>query len=520
MALQYARGLREFYRAPVDLSDPTGAIRAMLANRETSFVRMLHSAVWNNPVSPYLALLRHAGLGRPELEALIAREGVEVALRALYDAGVYVTLDEFKGRTPIRRGSFELDAPAHAFDNPLARHDVTSRSGGSRSAGTRLVVDLRDILNELPARYLFKQAHGLLDRPSAAWWPAPPALGGIKNTAALLKLGIPILRWFSPTQPLFGRTAGKSAVLAITTIVGARLAGHHLPWPEHVPIADAGIIARWLAEQTAKGLRLQVGAGVSRAMRICQEARRLGLDISGHTLRASAEPLTPAKAQLIRDVGCRYCSNYTMTESGRLGVSCGDEGVPDDMHLLTYRMAVLPQPRVLQGWPEPVGALHVTVFADRMTRVMLNVETGDYGRLERRSCGCPLGAAGLDLHLHTIRSYEKLTSAGMHFMGVDLIDLIETALPGRFGGGPTDYQFVEQEEQGETRVKLVINPTVGPLAEKEVQAYVLRELERRTEAGRLMTDIWRGHDMLQIERRPPYLTSAAKIQTLHVLKSR
>ena len=157
-----------------------------------------------------------------------------------------------------------------------------------------------------------------------------------------------------------------------------------------------------------------------------------------------------------------------------------------------------------------MGALYVTVFADRMTRVMLNVETGDYGQLERRACGCPLGSAGLDLHLHTIRSYEKLTSAGMHFMGADLIDLIETALPGRFGGGPTDYQFVEQEEQGETRVKLVVNPTVGLLAEAEVASYVLRELERRTKAGRLMTDIWRGHGTLQVERRPPYVTSVGQ----------
>ena len=353
MALQYARGLREFYRAPVDLSDPAGAIRAMSANRAANLVRMLQSAVWDNPDSPYRALLGHAGLERQELEMFIAREGVEGALQLMYDAGVYVTLDEFKGRIPIRRGSLEFATSANAFNNPLARHDVTSRSGGSRSAGTRLVVDLRDILSELPARYLFKQAHGLLGRPFAAWWPAPPALGGIKNTAAVLKLGIPMVRWFSPTQPVFGRAAGKSAVVAVTTIVGTRLAGHHLPWPEYVPIAAAEVIARWLAEQTARGIHLHMGAGVSRAARICQEALRLGLDISGHTLRASAEPLTPAKSQLIRDAGCRYCSNYTMTESGRLGVSCGDDGVPDDMHLLTYRMAVLQQPRVRRAGPIP-----------------------------------------------------------------------------------------------------------------------------------------------------------------------
>lgn len=520
MALQYAHSLREFYRAPVDLSDPAGAIRTSLAGRAQRLLHTLDSAVWDHPTSPYLALLRHAGIERDELAAWVRLEGVEGALRRLLDAGVYVTLDEFKGRVPIRRGSLELPTDEHSFDNPLARRDVLSSSGGSRSRGTRLVVDLRDILDELPARYLFKQAHGLLERPFAAWWPAPPALGGIKNTAAVLKLGIPMLRWFSPTPPVWGRTANKSAVVVLTTVLGARLAGRHLPWPRHVPVEAAEVIARWLAEQTAHGVRLHMGLGASRAVRVCLEAQRLGLDISGHTLRASGEPLTDAKAQCIVATGCRYCSNYTLTESGRLGVSCGDGDAPDDMHLLLYRMALLQQPLPLPGWPEPVGALYATVFAERMTRVMLNVETGDYGVLYDRRCGCPLDAAGLHTHLHTIRSYEKLTSAGMHFMGADLLDLIETALPQRFGGGPTHYQFVEEEVDAETRVKLVVSPRVGQLDADAVAAFVLRELERRTKAGRLMTDLWRGHHTLQVERREPYVTSSAKIQTLHVIKKR
>ena len=520
LAIQYARGLREFYRAPVDLSDPAAAIRSTLASRAERLLHVMDHAIWGHRGSPYLALLQHAGIQRHDLAAMVHQEGVEGALQQLCQAGVYVTLDEFKGRVPIRRGSLELVTDEHSFDNPLARNDVVSSSGGSRSTGTRLVVDLRDILDELPARYLFKQAHGLLERPFAAWWPAPPSLGGIKNTAAVLKLGIPMLRWFSPTPPVLGRAAGKSSVVAMTTVLGTRLAGRHLPWPQHVPIEAAEVVARWLAGQTARGARLHVGMGASRAVRVCLEAERLGLDISGHTLRASAEPLTEAKAQRIVDAGCRYCSNYTMTESGRLGVSCGQSQAPDDMHLLLYRMALLQQPRHLPGWPEPVGALYVTVFAERMTRVMLNVETGDYGHLSEHHCNCPLDAAGLHTHLHTIRSYEKLTSAGMHFMGADLLDLIETALPQRFGGGPTHYQFVEDEVAGETFVKLVVSPQVGPLDTNVVAEFVLRELERRTKAGRLMTDLWRGHRVLQVERRQPYVTSSVKIQTLHVIKKR
>ena len=79
---------------------------------------------------------------------------------------------------------------------------------------------------------------------------------------------------------------------------------------------------------------------------------------------------------------------------------------------------------------------------------MLNVESDDYGVLERRHCGCPLDAAGLDLHMHTIRSWEKLTSEGMTLGGADLIRLVEEILPARFGGAPTDWQLVEEEEEG------------------------------------------------------------------------
>ena len=52
-------------------------------------------------------------------------------------------------------------------------------------------------------------------------------------------------------------------------------------------------------------------------------------------------------------------------------------------------------------------------------------------------------ALGYTTHIHTIRSWEKLTSEGMTFCGHDLIRLIEEVLPARFGGRPTDYQFVE-----------------------------------------------------------------------------
>jgi hypothetical protein len=83
--------------------------------------------------------------------------------------------------------------------------------------------------------------------------------------------------------------------------------------------------------------------------------------------------------------------------------------------------------------------------------VLLNLSLGDHARLERRACGCPLERLGWDTHLETIRSFEKLTAAGMNFLDVDVIRVLEEILPARFGGGPTDYQLQE-----------LITPTIYP----------------------------------------------------------
>ena len=113
--------------------------------------------------------------------------------------------------------------------------------------------------------------------------------------------------------------------------------------------------------------------------------------------------------------------------------------------------------------------------------------------LERRACGCPFGELGFDLHLHTIRSYEKLTSEGMNFLGHDLIRLIEEVLPARFGGEPTDYQFVEDEDDdGLPGARCVVSPRVGELNEAAVVAAVVDFLNRTPGAGGAWRALARG----------------------------
>jgi hypothetical protein len=150
---------------------------------------------------------------------------------------------------------------------------------------------------------------------------------------------------------------------------------------------------------------------------------------------------------------------------------------------------------------------------------MLNVESEDYGILERRACNCPLGGLGFDLHVRQIRSFDKLTSHGVTFLGADMIELLEQELPSRFGGGPTDYQFAEREQRhGLVEVNLVISPEVGPVNHEELLAAVYSFLDR-IRGGRIMANEWRQGGVLRVVRRQPYRTVSGKVPSVHVLRS-
>jgi hypothetical protein len=146
---------------------------------------------------------------------------------------------------------------------------------------------------------------------------------------------------------------------------------------------------------------------------------------------------------------------------------------------------------------------------------MINVESDDHAVLEHRSCGCPWDELGLSLHLRDIRSHEKLTTEGNHFLGSDLMALIDEVLPARFGGGPTDYQLVEEEVEGLPKVSVVVRPGVGEVAERDVVSAVI-EFLRAKPANRLMADFWEQSGTVRLVRREPHVTAAGKTPALHV----
>jgi hypothetical protein len=205
-----------------------------------------------------------------------------------------------------------------------------------------------------------------------------------------------------------------------------------------------------------------------------------------------------------------------MTEAGQIGVSCRHPVAVDDVHVLRNKMAVLHRETSFGIDESGVGALYLTTLCASSPKVMLNVETGDCGVLETRDCECPIAGLGFRQHLHTVRSYEKLTSEGMHFLGSDLLTLVEEVLPHGYGGHPTDFQFLEQQQGGLPKIKILISPRVGPVDEAKLVGEVLQFLGSRSRANRMMSERWREGQTLEVERREPYKTSSSKILPLHI----
>jgi hypothetical protein len=149
--------------------------------------------------------------------------------------------------------------------------------------------------------------------------------------------------------------------------------------------------------------------------------------------------------------------------------------------------------------------------------VFLNVSLGDQARVVRRRCGCPLEALGWATHLETIRSFEKLTAGGIAFLDTDVVRVLEEVLPTRFGGGPTDYQLVEEElENGRPCLRLLIHPAVGPLDPDEVAEAFLRAVSPGSGIERLAGLLWQDGQFLRVERQPPLMMASGKVLHLHV----
>ena len=513
---RFTAGLGPYLREAPSLAASRRRIDEQLRQREARFLAVLERGVFARPESPYLWLFRQAGVAREDVVELVRREGLEPALGRLHDAGVRLSAAEFKGRVPLERGGRSRRVRHPDFDNPLLARAYVARTGGSRSAGTRAVVDLDLLAHDAAHHALSEAALDIGERPRAQWRPVPPAYAGLHIALRAARNGRLLTRWFAHHPVAWRAGSVRSALLTELVLRASRLHGRPIPRPEHVPLPEAATVALWLAECTRAGAPALLDAPVSSAVRVCLAAAERGLDVAGTAFRVGGEPLTLAKVRVISSAGARALPCYSLTELGNIGMPCTRPSALDEVHLLTDKIAVLQRERPVGTAGASVPALVVTTLLPASPKLMLNVDIDDYGVFAEGDCGCPLHALGLTLRLHGVRSHEKLTSEGMTFGGEGVLRLVDEVLPALFGGHAADYQLVEEEEGGLSRVTVVVSPRVGAVDEGAVATAVLEALAAHTAGWRMAAAQWRDGETLRVVRREPEATGAGKILPLHV----
>jgi hypothetical protein len=517
MFARYARAVREYFAQSIDLAQARAILSTGLRDRESSLLTTIRGGIWDAPRSPYRPLFQAAGIEWGDVESLVKSDGVDEALRKLHRAGVYVTLDEFKGKRRIKRAGLDYAVNAEDFDSPLLTAHFEGRTGGTGGTRRRLLIDLGLIAHDAAAHRVLMESLGTTQHRLATWRPVPPNNSGLKKLLMGAHIGLPVDRWFSEQPVRWTPEEFKYAAFTAFTWAAARASGHRFAYPEHVPRDQVGTIVTWMAQMTAAGTPVYMDCVVSAAVRICSAALESRRDISGSIFRTGGEPLTETRAEVIRTAGARVVAGYATSETGPIGMACAEGGAADHLHVIVDKMAVI---HVDPGDIEPgrEKVLHLTTIFPSCPKVMLNVDTGDCGDLAQMPCGCEFGKLGFHLHLQHIRSYEKLTSEGILLPASEVVRLVEEVLPAAFGGGPTDYQLVEDGRDGLPVVRIVVSPRIGALDESAVVAAVLAAIRATGAGGRLTAGQLAQARSLTLMRREPFRSAVGKMLPLFVIR--
>jgi len=512
----YARfyfSLKRFLETTLSEEEGKKAIAQRLREREENFLKLIRNTVFLNQRSPYLKLFKFFKITYADVQRLIGKNGLELALGLLKEEGIYLTIEEFKGKKPAVRGDFECLFKERDFDNHLLSAYYSIRTGGTRSSGTRTLLDLEYIAAKAAYYPLILNMHNLSDCRIGLWAPVPPLGAGILPLLHFAKTGKTVLKWFSPVKLDLKRKIGFKLMVKIAEETSIKL-----PYPEYAGFQDVCKVVDWIASAKASRNNILFLSFVSGAVRICEYARAKNLDISGVKFWVFGEPLTKTRYDIIRSCGCEIVPIYSFIELGSVGIGCNQRQSPEEVHFLKDSMALIQYEKNVSAFGTSVGSFLFSSILPSSPKILLNVENGDYGEITERPCGCALDGLGLCTHIRSIQSFEKLNVEGMTFFIFDFLSILEEVLPRKFGGSPFDYQVSEELSNGVAKLNLIISPDIHIVDEDHVKQEVLNALEKRSLHGKNMVEILRQAGSLQIKREYPALTRAGKIYPLSLSK--
>jgi hypothetical protein len=515
-AVAVAAAVPRFLRERITPQQAEEAVKKLVETRVERFLELIRLQIYGRLGSPYLKLLKHAGCEFSDLQTQVHRHGLEETLTALAKEGVYLTSDEYKGKREVVRGRESFRITPRDFECRAASAGFTMQSSGTRNAPVSTFNSLDWRTQRIMGNAV---AYAACDVFSSAYAVYQPIISGrVAPVLGRAKIGIATDRWFAPKMPINSWLEGQYHYLSTSLIVLlANWFGPGMARPEFLESGDVRPIVEWILKNRRDGKKCCIQTVPSNAVRIARTALELGVTLEGTTFLGGGEPLTQSKRALIERVKANVLVTYAFGGNINVGQGCGNPAFTDEVHVQESLVAVVEHPRPLDDSSPPIHPLLGTTLHPLAPRLLLNVENGDYATMVRRDCGCALERVGFTQHLHTIRSFEKFTSEGMNYFGSDLFELLENVIPSEFGGGPGDYQLVEEEdERGQTRLTLVVHPELGEINEAMLLLRLQQALAQGSRNQRFMSKIWQDAGTFRIRREVPHASDRGKILPLHI----
>jgi len=514
--LALAAALPRFFRHPITVQQAEEEIKKLLDTRVERFLELARTQIYARPASPYLRLLKHAGCDFSDLQTQVHRHGLEETLVRLAGEGVYLTPDEFKGKKEVVRGAESFLVSPGDFERRDTAAGFTIQSSGSSNRPVDTFSPLESRTLQTMGVGIFYSAHNFFSYVHAVYEPI--IAGRLVFVLITNKLGLPVDRWFALNVAVHSLLENWYHYLnAYLVAKMGRWFGPGIANPEYMNPGDVQPILEWILEKRREEKNCCIKTVVSSAVRIARRARETGLSLEGTMFNVSGEPLTQSKKQLIEEAGACIAPFYGPGGGNGALFGCGNPLFIDEMHLPQSLFTFVENPRSLDYSDPPIHPLMLTTLHPSVPKLLLNVENGDYATMIERDCGCPLQKVGFTRHLHTIRSFEKFTSEGMNYFGTDMFELLEKAIPSEFGGGPGDYQLVEEEDpSGQTRLTLLVHPEVGELDEQRLLTALQDGLAQGSRDNRFMAKVWQVAGTLRVRREAPHASQRGKILPLHI----
>ncbi len=490
-------------------------IRARLQNREANFLKVLKRGVFDYPKSPYLKLFEIAKISYGDVEKLVKQHGLERSLEILRDEGVYFSVEEFKGKMSVKRNGIEFKVCSQDFYMPRRPKNKNFElsfeaelPGAITGFGLGYLYNIASVYCvcdlEVLENYFSESVFPVL---ICHRFPANPGLGVILS---FIKAGKSLLKWFYFTrlnlkQDLLAKK-GMSLILLMIRIFGNKI--------QLAKLSDrdkANEILNFIKSNVND--KLLIATESTFILNLCDLAQKNKIKLDNVSFHWSGEPFTERKKEKIHKQGAKVIATYAFREMGHVARACLESKEKiDDYHLFADTVALIQRKREIAPGCE-INVFLWTGLSMDMPNVLINLENGDYGIIEKKPCDCLLTNLGFDMHISKIHSFERFMSEELGFLSFCCEEIVQSYLPERFGGESYDYQFVQETkiDSTDTRIYLYISPSLGGIDEKLVYLELDKLFKQRKDTRNIVFSFSHNGNIVQIKRLKPLQTYSGPI---------